>query len=144
MPDIRHRVAISAPLVHVFEAVTAPARISEWWTRDGVAGSPSLGGRLEFRFGRPEPSAVMEVTGLRPDQVTWHCVGGASEWIETDITFDLRESDGETVVLFTHAGWREASEFMAHCSARWAYFLLSMKSLVELGKGTPFPNDLKF
>ena len=36
------------------------------------------------------------------------------------------------------------SEFMAHCSARWAYFLLSLKSLLETGKGTPFPEDLKF
>ena len=54
------------------------------------------------------------------------------------------QMDNETVVLFSHADWREASEFMAHCSARWAYFLLSMKSLVETGKGTPFPEDLKF
>ncbi len=144
MPDIRHRVAISSPLAPVLEAVTSPARISEWWTRDGVTGDPSVGGRLEFRFGDPEPSAVMEVTGRSPDQETWHCVGGASEWVGTDVSFELRESDGETVVLFTHAGWRDASEFMAHCSARWAYFLLSMKSLVELGKGTPYPNDLKF
>jgi hypothetical protein len=28
---------------------------------------------------------------------------------------------------------------MAHCSARWAYFLLSLKSYLETGKGTPFP-----
>jgi hypothetical protein len=33
---------------------------------------------------------------------------------------------------------------MAHCSARWAYFLLSLKGLAETGKGTPFPEDLKF
>ncbi len=33
---------------------------------------------------------------------------------------------------------------MAHCSARWAYFLLSLKSLLETGKGTPFPEDLRF
>jgi hypothetical protein len=48
------------------------------------------------------------------------------------------------VVLFRPADWREPSEFMAHCSARWAYFLLSLKSLAEAGKGTPFPEDLKF
>ena len=53
-------------------------------------------------------------------------------------------NDDETVVLFTHADWREPVEFMAHCSARWAYFLLSLKSYLEIGKGTPFPEDLKF
>jgi hypothetical protein len=33
---------------------------------------------------------------------------------------------------------------MAHCSARWAYFLLSLKSYLETGRGTPFPEDLRF
>jgi hypothetical protein len=46
--------------------------------------------------------------------------------------------------MFTHADWREPVEFMAHCSARWAYFLLSLKSYAEIGKGTPFPDDLRF
>ena len=60
------------------------------------------------------------------------------------LSFDLTAQDDGTVVLFTHAGWREPCEFMAHCSARWAYFLLSLKSYVETGTGTPFPEDLKF
>ncbi len=32
---------------------------------------------------------------------------------------------------------------MYHCSIRWAIFLLSLKSLLEDGKGTPFPYDRK-
>ena len=66
------------------------------------------------------------------------------EWVGTKLTFDLAPKGDETVVLFTHADWREPVEFMAHCSARWAYFLLSLKSYLETGKGTPFPEDLKF
>jgi hypothetical protein len=100
---------------------------------------------VEFFFGQPEPAAVMEVTRLDPDgHVEWRCVAGADEWVGTTLTFDLTHQDDETVVLFAHAGWRDASELMAHCSARWAYFLLSLKSLVETGRGTPFPEDLKF
>ena len=66
------------------------------------------------------------------------------EWVGTTVAFDLTHRDDESVVLFTHAGWREPTEFMAHCSARWAYFLLSLKRLLEHGAGTPFPDDLKF
>lgn len=76
--------------------------------------------------------------------MSWSCAGGADEWVGTKLTFALAPKDDETVVLFTHADWRAPSDFMAHCSARWAYFLLSLKSLVETGKGTPFPEDLKF
>ncbi len=145
MPDIRHRVAISAPLETVYQAVATTDGLSEWWTRDGVRGESSEGSRIQFFFGRPDPAAVMEVIRLDPDgQVSWACVEGAEEWVGTTLTFDLRAEADETVVLFTHAHWREPVEFMAHCSARWAYFLLSLKSYTEFGKGTPFPEDLKF
>jgi uncharacterized protein YndB with AHSA1/START domain len=145
MPDIRHRVVISAPLESVYEAVAKADGISEWWTRGGVRGESREGSKLQFFFGQPDPAAVMEVTRLDPDgHVHWNCVEGADEWVGTKLAFDLTQSGDETVVLFSHADWRDPSEFMAHCSARWAYFILSLKSLVETGKGTPFPDDLRF
>jgi uncharacterized protein YndB with AHSA1/START domain len=145
MPDIRHRVVMSAPLAQVYSAIATKDGLSDWWTRDGVRGESTEGSKIEFYFGQPEPAAVMEVTRLDPDgQVSWTCVGGADEWVGTELTFALTPKDGETVVLFTHANWRDPSDFMAHCSARWAYFLLSLKSLVETGKGTPSPEDLQF
>jgi len=76
--------------------------------------------------------------------VEWRCVGGPAEWVGTSVTFDLTAHEDETVVMFAHSNWREPGEFMAHCSARWAYFLISLKLLVETGTGTPFPEDLKF
>ena len=80
----------------------------------------------------------------RDGHVNWSCVAGADEWIGPKVAFDLTLNNDGTVVLFTHTEWREPSEFMAHCSARWAYFLPSLKSYVETGKGTPFPDDLRF
>ena len=145
MPDIRHRVVMSAPLDRVYSAIATKDGLSDWWTRDGVRGESTEGSTIEFYFGQPEPAAVMEVTRLDPDgQVSWSCVGGADEWVGTKLNFELASQDDETVVLFTHADWRDPSDFMAHCSARWAYFLLSLKSLVETGTGTPSPEDLKF
>ncbi len=145
MPDIRHRVVVSAPLEQVYGAVATREGVSDWWTRDGVRGEAVEGGRLEFFFGQPEPAAVMEVTALDPGgRVAWRCVGGADDWVGTQLSFDLTTVDDGTAVLFAHAGWRDANEFMAHCSARWAYFLLSLKQLVETGTGTPFPEDLRF
>jgi len=145
MPDIRHRVVISAPLESVYEAVATPRGISGWWTRDGVRGEAVEGSELQFFFDGPEPAATMEITRLDPEgSVQWTCVGGADEWIGTRQSFDLSRQGDDTVVLFTHADWRSPSEFMAHCSARWAYFMLSLKRLMETGVGTPFPEDLKF
>jgi hypothetical protein len=32
---------------------------------------------------------------------------------------------------------------MHHCSTKWGVFLMSLKSLLETGKGAPAPNDIK-
>jgi hypothetical protein len=33
-------------------------------------------------------------------------------------------------------------EFMRYSRTKWATYLLSLKSLVEKGKGKPYPNDM--
>ncbi len=143
MADIRHRVGIDAPAERVYEALTTTKALSQWWTHD-VRGDGAQGGELRFYFGSPEPSAVMQVAETVPNtRVVWRCVEGPQEWIGTTFTYDLKEADGETVVLFTNADWREPVEFMHHCSTRWGYFLISLKLLLETSKGTPYPDDLK-
>jgi hypothetical protein len=60
-----------------------------------VDGESAVGGTLSFRFGKPEPSAVMEVVSLVPtERVEWRCVKGPDEWIDTTVTFDLAEASG--------------------------------------------------
>jgi hypothetical protein len=45
--------------------------------------------------------------------------------------------------MFRHEGWREPVAFMSHCSTKWATFLMSLKQLVETGKGEPAPHDVQ-
>jgi uncharacterized protein YndB with AHSA1/START domain len=143
MASIRHRVGIAAPEARVYEALTTKEGLATWWTND-VQGDPEPGGKLSFYFGGSEPGAVMEVVDLAPThRIQWRCVEGADEWVGTTLTFDLKEADGETVVLFTHADWREPVEFMFHCSTKWGYFLIGLKAWLEGGQATAFPNELK-
>jgi uncharacterized protein YndB with AHSA1/START domain len=143
MADIQHRIGITAPAERVYEALATKEGLTEWWTTD-VRGEDAEGGELQFFFGRPEPGAVMKVTQLVPDrQVGWHCVRGAEEWVGSDLSFDLASEGDETVVVFTHANWREPTAFFRHCSTKWAYFLLELKAGIEDGKATPYPNDKK-
>ena len=142
MVDILHRVGISAPASSVYESFTTIDGLSRWWTNT-LTGDPRPGGRIEFRFGGPDRRIVVDVLSTTPDsQVVWRCVeGGPAEWVDTTITFDISASGDETVLRLAHAGWREAVEFMAHCSTKWAYFLLGLKDGFEGGKATPFPDD---
>jgi uncharacterized protein YndB with AHSA1/START domain len=142
MADIRHRVGITAPKAQVYAALATVEGLSGWWTRD-TTGDCAVGAKLEFFFGQAEPAAVVEVTELVPGQrVAWRCVQGPDEWVGTVLSFDLAESDGETVLLFSHADWPEPVEFMHHCSTKWAYFLLGLKAGFEGGSATPHPGDM--
>ena len=86
----------------------------------------------------------MKVLDLQPGKgVLWQVVGGPEEWIGTNISFELKQEGDYVIVLFKHQGWKEPVEFMYHCSTKWATFLLSLKSLVETGKGTPNPDDIR-
>ena len=143
MPEIRHRVGIAAPQHRVYEMLATKDGLAKFWTRQ-VEGDSEVGGKLRFFFGKLEPSAVMEVVELSPDdRVQWRCVNGAPEWVGTTVTFDLKSSGGETVLLFTHADWREPVEFMHHCSTKWATVLIGLRSGLEGGAFAAFPDDTK-
>ena len=83
---------------------------------------------------------VVELTA--PTRVRWECVEGAPEWAGTEVTFDLKREEESTVVLFAQRGWKQPVEFMHYCSTKWAVYLLSLKSLGETGKGSPYPDDV--
>ena len=70
-------------------------------------------------------------------------VDGPEEWIGTKVSWELRQEKDYIIILFKHADWKEPIEFMHHCSTKWGVFLISLKSLLETGKGAPYPNDVK-
>ena len=147
MVDIIHRIGIKSPPIQVYQALSSLDGLAHWWTEE-VQGNDQIGGKIEFNFRSPtgtlKGNAVMEVQA--PDaqnEVRWRCVDGPAEWVGTDITFQLLEQEGETIVYFGHRNWREAVEFTSHCSMKWATFLLSLREYVETGKGKPSPHDLK-
>jgi uncharacterized protein YndB with AHSA1/START domain len=137
MPDILHRVGIAAPVAKVYETLTTLEGHRGWWDSNAT-GTATKGGELTF-FGH-----VFKVVDARPNElVSWKCVKGSKEWLNTAIDFRLEHKEDQTFVLFRHADWREPVEFMHHCSTKWAVFLLSLKALVETGKGRPAPDDVQ-
>jgi uncharacterized protein YndB with AHSA1/START domain len=141
MVDILHKVGILSSPDDVYAALTTVEGLAGWWT-DETRGDGTADGVLEFRFA---PGGFdMLVVELAPARhVLWRVVDGPEEWIGTTISWDLRQDGDYTTVLFKHQGWREPVEFMHHCSTKWAVYLLSLKSLVETGKGAPAPRDVK-
>ncbi|RYZ72909.1 MAG: SRPBCC domain-containing protein [Proteobacteria bacterium] len=147
MADIIHRIGIKAPVAKVFNALTSVAGVAGWWTEE-TTGSAELGGVLTFTFkaddGSIKGKMVATVQTLEANRrVQWHLTDGPPDWIDTDLVFDLKQEGEHTIIQFAHKNWKEATESTAHCSMKWATFLLSLRALVETGKGSPAPHDLK-
>jgi hypothetical protein len=142
MVDILHKVGIktSSP-DRAYKALSTVEGLSGWWT-DDTQGQSKVDGVLKFRFGAGGfDMKVLELDAAK--RVLWQVVDGPEEWIGTRIAFDLRQERDWTIIFFKHEGWKEPVEFMHHCSTKWGVFLLSLKSLLETGKGAPWPNEIK-
>ena len=137
MPDILHRFTIDAPRERVHGLIATKEGVERWWTAH-----PNTGDDTTFQvfFGGEDPAATMHVVEETPEQVVWRVVGGPADWIDTTITFTLeRRPDDGTTLLFTHADWREANEFMHGCSTNWGAYLTSLKSGAERGEFAAYP-----
>ncbi|WP_037604642.1 SRPBCC family protein [Streptacidiphilus rugosus] len=139
--EILHRIGVTSSPEEVYAALSTVDGLASWWTKD-TDGDSDVGGVLRFRF---VPGGFdMKVLEAKPSQrVLWEVVDGPEEWLGTKVSFDLKQEDEYTIVLFRHEGWREPVEFMYHCSTKWATFLMSLKRVVETGKGEPAPDDVQ-
>jgi uncharacterized protein YndB with AHSA1/START domain len=137
MYEIKHLVTIDAPVPVVYMALTEQEGLAGWWTTDTVAKS-IVGSIAGFRFGDRYHN-TMRIDGLVQDsRVEWACLDGDPSWVETTIVFDLENREGSTVLRFSHANWREMTDFFAACNYQWGFYMRSLKSYCETGKGQPF------
>ncbi len=142
MVDIIHRVGIAASIDDVYQALTTDEGLKRWWTTD-TTGAGEVGSIIKFRFGGGGPD--FEVVALEKNAlVRWRHSGNVPEdWMGTEVSFRLTQGNGQTYVLFLHSGWKEASDFMGHCSTKWGVFLVSLKEALETGSGRPHPDSIE-
>ncbi|MFT6927818.1 MAG: hypothetical protein ACJAZP_003463 [Psychromonas sp.] len=142
MNEITHRIGIKSSPEKIYELLTTDDGLSQWWTND-VSGAADVGSIIKFRFNGGGPD--FKVTELIPNKlVHWKHSGNVPEaWMGTEILIKLNNEGEQTFVRFTHLNWKEPTDFMAHCSMKWAVFMLSLKDFAETGKGKPFPDDIQ-
>lgn len=137
MPDIFHRVGINTATANVYKALSTTEGLRHWWTTE-TSGNAHAGGIIDFGFCK-----MKVLKAIANKSILWKCVDGPKDWMGTEVRFALNRRDNLTFVLFTHAKWKKPTEFMHHCSTKWAVFLLSLRDWLERGEGRPAPYDKK-
>lgn len=141
MSDILHELHIQAPASKIYDALATVPGLAGWWTTT-TGGESAVGKTIEFHFNKHRVD--MQVAELSPGKrVAWQCTLEGPDWLGTRVTFDLSEDNGRTRLLFGHRAWKEVNDHFAHCTMKWATFLLSLREYVEKGAGRPFPHDIR-
>ena len=139
--EIWHELFFNVSPQKLYEAITDPQKLAQWWTAD-VRGMSRPGKSLEFWFGGL--SQEMIVSDLKPGKlVRWAATEkGLSDWAGTILEFKIFHREDLTYLHLRHFNWREDAEMYAQCNTDWAFYLLSLREFVDKGKGRPFPNDI--
>jgi hypothetical protein len=127
MADMKHSIQIAAPLERVHPLVASGSGFSQWWAADVT----ESGGVVELGFFNRNT-----IYGLKPELIEapgkahWLCLSG-QEWEGTRLLFDLTASGKNTLLRFTHAGWRAETDYFVSCTTTWGELMFRIKAAAE-------------
>lgn len=141
MADIFHDFPINAPLERVFEAVTTPAGLDQWWTKTST-GEPAEGAEYRLDFG-PGYEWRARVTRCTPNtEFELEMIDADGDWKGTRVGVRLEERDGKTWVQFRHQGWLSANEHYRISNCCWAMYLRILRRFLEHGENVAYEDRL--
>lgn len=137
MPDIFQDFPVRADPSRVFEAISAPTGLEQWWTKS-CTGQPNHGAIYQLGFG-PEHQWRATVSQCVAESVFELTLEEAHpDWLGTRVRFELSPSNNGTMVRFSHLGWPAANEHYrvsCHC---WALYLRCLRRYLEHAEFVPY------
>ena len=126
----------------VFNAVINPRA---WWSENISGPSDLQGGQFHYAYRTVHTSEIV-VEELTPNsRVVWRVIGNHfdnikddSEWIGTQIVFDISRQGEKTLLTFSHIGLVPDYECYEICEKAWTFFTGdSLYKLITTGIGDP-------
>lgn len=137
MNEMIHEISIENDLNTVYNALVEEAQLSQWWTHS-VKAEALIGSTSEFGFYGGQVVFKMTVLDLKkPKSVQWECVDGPPEWINTKLSFTLKEEGNNSILRFKHLNWKSTENSYGMVNYQWALYLRSLKDFIETGTGEP-------
>jgi len=137
-------IQVTQTPTQVFEAIN---NVRGWWSEQIDGNTDQLNAIFDYHY-QDVHICKMEIIAFVPQQkVVWlvkenyfNFIKDQEEWKGTTIQFEIIERSGYTELVFTHFGLNATYECYDICSDAWGnYITVSLKSLIEAGKGNPNP-----
>lgn len=126
----------------VFDAIN---NVRGWWSGNIEGDTDKLGSEWTYRY-KDIHYSKQKITELIPNKkVAWHMLDGflnfvkdKTEWVGTDVIFDITKKGDKTEVRFTHVGLKPDLECYNACMDGWkTYINGSLEQLITTGIGYP-------
>jgi len=138
MQTIYHDFIINVSRDKVFEAISTPQGLNDWWTLR-CDGKPALGEKYNLYFAE-EYDWFAKISKFSENAIIEFTMKEAmEEWLPTRFGFILKEENtNRTYVQFYHTNWKNVSQEFRIASYCWANLLRQLKQYLEQGIITPF------
>jgi NAD(P)-dependent dehydrogenase (short-subunit alcohol dehydrogenase family) len=125
----------------VFDAIN---NVRDWWTGDVEGDTNELGDEFTYRYEDIHRSTQKITESVPYERVVWHVedaylsfADDKTEWIGTDIIFEIAPLGDRTEVRFTHVGLVPQFECFDNCSNAWSFYINgSLRSLITTGRAS--------
>jgi len=135
--NIYHNLIIKTSLKEVFDAVSQPEHLNNWWTLKS-SGKPELNAEYNLNF-TDDYNWYCKVSKLKTNKsIHFKMTKSDADWNSTTFGFDLKEIDGGTMMKFSHVNWQDVNHHFKHSSFCWAMLLNGLKNYLEEGVIIPF------
>jgi len=135
--SIYHSFSIKAAAQQVFDAITIPQHLNNWWSLKS-SGKPKLGTKYNFNFTDEYDWYGTVIQVIENQSFFIKMIQSDNDWNSTTFGFELEQASESTLVNFSHTGWLECNTEFKQSSFCWAILLNGLKNYVETGIIIPF------
>lgn len=142
MAKVCHQVGIVGSINKIFRMLHEPKGLNGWWATK-TDGTPELGQILNLHF-TDVVTLSFKLEMLEENSlVHLHCISGPGAWKNSNLIFTLKQGEDQVWVHLDHENEDASDDDFLYFSTKWTCYLLSLRDLIETGKGNPYPNDIK-
>tara|TARA_R110000868_G_scaffold53370_3_gene167641 strand:+ start:671 stop:1099 length:429 start_codon:yes stop_codon:yes gene_type:complete len=135
--NIYHNLIIKASPKEVFDAVSQPNHLDNWWTLKS-SGKPELNAEYNLNF-TDQYNWFCKVSKIKVNEsIHFKMTKSDSDWNPTTFGFDLEAKENGAYLKFSHENWPANNDHFKHSSFCWAMLLNGLKNYVEKGVIIPF------
>ena len=141
MPDIFQDFPVKAPPDRVYQAISSPTGLDNWWTQRSN-GKPIEGTQYELWFGpQYDWRAIVSKCTLNRE-FELRMTASDADWQGTLVGFRLEPKNEMTWVRFYHIGWPSVNEHYRISCLCWALYLRILRRYLEHGEVAAHENRL--